>query len=539
MEGFNWLNVPPPSGSTSPAPPVSFGSNPLLQQPLPRVQSLSTALEDHLPYTRKSNEYDDSMGDQSIPLSLKAQDLTLQESKTYMRWYSDILARTNTRTISMNDVYNFLGNFKISAEIKNHINRIFNKILYSINIGEFFALLRVIAHTLNGAEPSRKLITLPASVPTPPSILSKKRQNDEEEDTGVSAPSSQDQDKPLDLDSFTQFILTGERPDARKAPSKKRKSVKFSDQIVTDVHDSAQMTPGHSPLPQPLDYSLPMNQLLNNLSSKKTDDEEAQILRDMEPQINHFQNLNSVDTASIDGVPSTIHPHRHSENLLRPNMTGPAQMAHMLSPSPSRQTPQLLQPNMTGPAQMARLYGLNGNQEEQPAHPQVTNPEQMAQLFSPDPTEKVDPTPRVSLQSFTDQMTGNTIDNTLRNAQLGSSAERALPPPPVPARRNRSLSSPIPNWNTGEDQISPLKNKSQNGRQLPPPPPPSRRRASPSVSSPQPPALPPKVSINGDQPDPVLFYKHETESNSTSDILHDLRALQEEVDKIRDMTGGF
>ena len=42
-----------------------------------------------------------------IPLSLTAQELTLQESKTYMRWYSDILARTNSRTISIHDVYNF------------------------------------------------------------------------------------------------------------------------------------------------------------------------------------------------------------------------------------------------------------------------------------------------------------------------------------------------------------------------------------------------------------------------------------------------
>lgn len=533
MEGFQWLNVPPASGSTSPAPAVSFGSNPQLRTELPnmRVHSLSAALADHLPYSQPEVDYE-SADQLSIPLSLTAQELTLQESKTYMRWYSDILARTNTRTITINDVYNFLANFKIDLDIKGHLNRIFNKILYSINIGQFFALLRVIAHALQGAEPNRKLIKYPAVVPTPPSILSKKRQSDEEEDTTPIEATPQARDKPLDLDSFTQFMLTGERPDARKTSSKKRKSVKFSDQIVTDVHDSAAqiISPGHSPLPQPLDYSLPMDQLLNNLNSKKTDEEEAQILRDMAPQINHFQHLNSVDTASIDGVPSNIHPHHQSDNLLRPNMTGPAQMANMLSPSPSRTSPQLLRPNMTGPAQMAELYGMNPGETSSAGTMNMTDPSQMAQMFSPEPSEPAEATPRVSLQSFTDQMTGNALDNTLRNAQIGST-ERPLPPPPVPARRNRSLSSPIPNWQTSHNHSQ------SNGKPVPPPPPPSRRRASPSVSSPQPPALPPKVSINDEQPPP--FYKQERESNSTSDILHDLKALQEEVDKIRDMTGGF
>lgn len=529
MEGFNWLNVHQQSGSTSPAPVVSFGSNPQLPlPPPPRAQAQATALADHLPYT-STGASQDSPGDVSIPLSLTAQDLTLQESKTYMRWYSDILARTNTRTITMNDVYTFLANFKLDSELKQCLNRIFNKILYSINIGEFFALLRVIAHTLCGAEPTRRLITIPARVPVPPSILSKKRQNDED-DEPVSEPVSQELEKPLDLDSFTQFMLTGERPDARKVSSKKRKSVKFSDQIVTDVHDAAQAaTPGHSPLPQPLDYSLPMNQLLSNMNSRKVDEEEQQVLRDMGPQINHFQNVSSVDTASIDGTPSTIHPHRQTGGL-QPNMTGPAQMADMLSPSPSRQTSQLLQPNMTGPAQMARMYSLDTQEQSHP--PQITNPEQMAQLFSPDPTTQ-DIVPKVSLQSFTDQMTAKTVDNTLQNAQL--IGERQLPPPPVPARRTRSVSSPIPTWNSNNDLRSPTRG-SQNGKQLPPPPPPSRRKASPSVSSPQPPALPPKVAL--DQP-LNQFYGQQSASDSTSDILHDLRALQEEVDKIRDMTGGF
>ena len=53
-----------------------------------------------------------------------------------MRWYSDILARTNSRTISIHDVYNFLNNFKIPEDQGNNQQDIF-QILHSINIGEF------------------------------------------------------------------------------------------------------------------------------------------------------------------------------------------------------------------------------------------------------------------------------------------------------------------------------------------------------------------------------------------------------------------
>ena len=64
------------------------------------------------------------------------------------------------------------------------------------------------------------------------------------------------------------------------------------------------------------------------------------MLKDMESQMNHFQNLNAVDTMSVGGTP-----------YLQPNMTGPAQMARLFSPSP-----EPLRPNVTGPADMARMF---------------------------------------------------------------------------------------------------------------------------------------------------------------------------------------
>ncbi|KAK6460856.1 hypothetical protein DFJ63DRAFT_289531 [Scheffersomyces coipomensis] len=586
--------------------------------------------------------------DSGIPLSLTAQELTLQESKTYMRWYSDILARTNSRTITMNDVFNFLVNFKISQITKDKINRIFQKIIYSINIGEFFALLRLISHTLNGADPSRKLIKVQAPVPTPPSILSKKRQNDDDNDSEGNNHNDNDSllsssnianggsyngdsngldqkngssslpepNKPLDIDSFTQFILTGERPDdtPKKKRNKKLKSVKFSDNVVTDVHeDSFMPSPSGSPFPQSetLDYSLPMDQLLDRVKSQpqvpikppSPDEEEQDLLKDMENQINHFQNLHSVDTALRGGTSSSIHFHDgySSENLLRPNVTGPNDMARLFSPSPE---PGLLKPNMTGPVQMAQLYDTSRDDDYQDEiepqnylKPNVTGPADMARFFPPDNmynnnNNQDASAPKMSLQSFTNQMTGNTIANTLQNARVTddgspsrpqsssfSTGSRPTPPPPAPTtRRSRSISSPTPrissplsNNVTIADPGAPyygnsltvgpppvpirsplhaspntstanLLNNIGAGAKVPPPPPPSRRRnVSTSIPSPQPtnPPLPPKISIGENSNGLSGLYSNNSSNDSTVNILDDLKALQEEVDKIRDMTGGF
>lgn len=666
--GFDWLNIKPTSNSesNSPAPPVSFGYNSNSDLNSKNNSGLfdrsntansykySNVLADQLPYSSPSypnnqsniGNYDDD--EASIPLSLTAQELTLEESKTYMRWYSDILARTNSRTVSMNDVYSFLHNFKISDSIKDKLRKIFNKILHSINIGEFFALLRLISHALNGLEPSRRLIKIQTSVPTPPSILSKKRQSDDddessnnENDNDCLRADEKDESKPLDLDSFTQFMLTGERPGEINHKKKKSKKVKFSDQIVTDIHDSVVLnSPIPSPQPQQIDYSLPMDQLLGKINQSQSaqqpahqnDEEEREILKDMESQINHFQNLHSVDTASIDGVPANIHFHdgysqdnllapnntgpaqmarffspspqpdqqqqQQQQDYLKPNMTGPAQMARYFSPSPQpeQQNPQqqaYLKPNMTGPAQISQMYNRgsidNGNDENTSSMPHVSDPSDMAKLFAPTGSD-TESTPKISLQSFTNQMTGNTLSNTLQNSRVsdngspskfgGSYNNRSLPPPPVPSnRRSRSASSPTPRNSSPAYQLptnndlnyttnhlgtltnhsaplppvpprSPLSNSTVNGisnkRPVPPPPPPSRKRNTSTgtnniISSSSPPPLPPKVSLNGQIQENDLsgIYANNSNNDSTANILDDLKALQEEVDKIRSMTGGF
>jgi hypothetical protein len=596
--GFEWLQVSSnnTSGSVLPAPAVSFGA--------PRARGGSVAeagggVAAPVAHVSASNSnthlplpWGDSGGrshaasfsaspppraapaappedEESIPLLLQTHELTFQESKTYMRWYSDILARTNARgTILMSDVYLFLSNFKIPHAVKEKLNRLFHKVLHAINIGEFFALLRLISHTLQGRDPSRRLIKVLAPTPTPPSILSKKRHTEDEDEAEAGAAAAASAagappppaaegapDKTLDLDSFTQFMLTGERPDERRARpkrrSKKAKLVKFSDQIVTDVHDAVGTPSGAvvSPLPGgEIDYSLPMDQLLARLKQSQAvqpqDDEEREILRDMALQINHFQNLSLVDktTAGHDDL-----------RALRPNMTGPAQMAQMYPERP----PSPLQPNRTGPADMARLQpNTTGPADMARLQPNRTGPADMARLFAP-----TAPQPAVSLQLFTNQMTGTTLQNTMQNARTSVTgspmalpvredpasyadyANRPLPPPPVPQnRRNRSVTSPTPtprmssplsapSYPSGAAPPVPVRNVSlPSGARLPPPPPPARRRTASAAASTSPPPLPPKVSA-----DPL----YASAGDSTANLLTDLKALQDEVDRIRDMTGGF
>ncbi|RCK65918.1 Protein SCD5 [Candida viswanathii] len=504
MNGYDWQNGRPHSNSNSPAP-LNFQSIQHLYPEHFKNNSLDQLHPHNHPAIQvhsDNNSYDNiaslKYSDESIPLSLTAQELTLQESKTYMRWYSDILARTNSRTVTINDVYTFLNNFKIPQDAKEKINKIFFKILSSINIGEFFALLRVISHVLLGQEPARNLIKAQAPVPAPPSILSKKRQNEEEEEP---EPDQADQ-QPLDIDSFTQFLLTGERPSSNKR-SKKLKSVKFSDEV--DVHDASAISPAESPLPveqqqQQMDYLLPMDKLLERM--KKPDEEEKEVLKDMESQMNHFQHLNTVDTMSVGGTP-----------YLQPNMTGPAQMARLFSPSP-----EPLRPNITGPADMARMFS--------PPSSQSNNNNNLNNDNNNNTNDNNNNGhPVISLSAFSSQMTGPTMQNTIQNSHLA---------PAPPPSRHRSLSSPLPN------------------KPAPPPPPPRRNRMplQPMEQSSQypqqqqqlqqqqqypmdpnaPPPLPPKIAVND-------IYSNN--NDSTANILDDLKALQEEVDKIRDLTGGF
>lgn len=296
------------------------------------------------------------------------------------------------------------------------------------------------------------------------------------------------------------------------------------------------------------------------------------MLKEMESQTNSFQNLNSVDTMLVGGSPATLHPQQLRENLLQPNMTGPAQMAQYLS-----EEQKLLQPNMTGPAQMAKLF------ESPPQPSQRVTESDMSRIFGSAEPE-VNPAPRISLQSFTSQMTGTTQENTMHNADMASPynqqhlsffnptsthdsiATTPIPWPETNRNQNHPQMAPQPPaqpQNQFQPQFAPPQPPASRQRSMllpqqtegvygvglgvpqrpqqsrtPPPPPPRRRNISYSE---QPPALPPKIELSYAQP-PAAWNAAPPapqRTDSTSNILDDLKALEEEVNKIRDMTGGF
>ena len=88
--------------------------------------------------------------------------------------------------------------FQDSREDQEIINKIFFKILHSINIGEF-CIIKINQSYFARRTPLRSLIKIKAPVPTPPSILSKRLQEEEETDQ------NQEPQQPLDIDGFTQF----------------------------------------------------------------------------------------------------------------------------------------------------------------------------------------------------------------------------------------------------------------------------------------------------------------------------------------------
>ncbi|OWB57526.1 hypothetical protein B5S28_g3475 [[Candida] boidinii] len=355
----------------------------------------------------------------TISLSLTTNDLSKDEAKTYLRWYNTILTRKGTRTICLDDVFHFLWNFRLPISIKEEIKKIYNKkhsttntttstSTSNVNIGEFFALLRIIAHAQQGQKITGRLIKLSAPIPTPFSILSRKRLKEDDDSvntTNNSQPSNnnntssttkpssismngggaqQQQDTKLDLDSFTQFLLTGERPNdsENSLNSNKKKSngkrVKFSENLVTfsepkDPSAPLLLEPQSKVQDEPLDYSLPMEQLLERMKAQQQQQQQQQQpqsqsqqplqsfpqpdseeLKDVPGSINNFQNV-SIDSVSLGGAPATVpsifvnnnnaNNNTNNSQFLNPNMTG--QTGYGLSPQ-GMSPQQGLSPQLTG-----------------------------------------------------------------------------------------------------------------------------------------------------------------------------------------------
>lgn len=609
--GFDWLNLAAlKSDSDLPPPPVSFGLTPtassstlnLTDQSQPSNSkgsdlSLNATIDNS---DQAITPIDETAEDLSVPLKLDIEQLSPDEAKTYLRWYNDIVLTRGTRLIRLHDVFNFLSNFKLSKAVQLSIERIFRQCVF-LDLGEFFALLRVISHTILGSVPRRKLIGLPAPLLRPKSILSAKKTikhpREEEESSSSSEFSSKDNSK-LDLDTFTQFILTGEKPSHKHHTNKKRnvKRVKFSDEVSIEPDHQA-----------PVDLSLPMGELLARVPSIKRPSvveqpsyqvNEEEELREMQEQVNHFQNVKNVDSASIHGVPSNIPSIFFDEARLN----SPSPDYGALSPNSTGPIPGLLSPSHTGPVPFAKSllassYGL------QPQNTQ--NDTQIdSNLLTPSMTGSLSTSMRVQGTSYgsPNYSIGELRSSSVSPFPAAESSNNndsyfALAPPPM-VPRLRSASSPAPanqEFPSIADQLQYQYDIQQQRATspLPPPPPPTRRNRNGSAPPPPPsrivsgptgpaPPLPPKVALDGPQYPNNGFQspipQHNTgnnpyattnpgsgsvydrvlqdfttngtpvngssmpappslaangRTNSTADILGDLKALQSEVDRLQ------
>ena len=92
--------------------------------------------------------YAESPEDMQVPLSLSQNQLTHEEIRTYLRWYNYICLRTHGKLIRLNDVFRFLTNFNLSQKVKDRIVEIFRSCKNALNIGQFFAVLRLVSLSL-------------------------------------------------------------------------------------------------------------------------------------------------------------------------------------------------------------------------------------------------------------------------------------------------------------------------------------------------------------------------------------------------------
>ncbi|SCU84652.1 LANO_0C02014g1_1 [Lachancea nothofagi CBS 11611] len=410
---FDWLNVPGLSANdaeqldaSEPPPPVSFDfgqfssdlDNCVSQHDISILKQNPTVSERIGPYS-ETNE------DLQVPLSLSRSQLSKEEARTYLRWYGYIATRKNSKLIRLEDVFHFMANFPLSHSVKERIDHIFKTCRNSLNIGQFFAVLRLISRAIiDNVLPTRRMILHRAPVPRPKSILSAGNEEVYEEiDDSQAGPELK-----VDFDSFASLLLTGRKKKRlrRKITNyiKKLKKVRFSDNLITfqdqlpTMTDDSSLSDEEAPsLNRPLDLSLPMDQLLKSLAARKKNSalvsrppseqvpesqEEKDVLEDMKESLNHFQQIHNADSVAQGGLPTQLPNEEiadHELEPLKPTATGSANHLFRSSQPPIQsvhQEPlQPLKPTATGSANY--LFRTSQNPTEhlsQRTHEESTQP---------------------------------------------------------------------------------------------------------------------------------------------------------------------
>ncbi|KAL6927507.1 hypothetical protein ACO0SA_003806 [Hanseniaspora valbyensis] len=334
-----------------------------------------------------------------IPLSLAPQLLSSAEIKNYKRWFENILAKKHLHSnIRLTDIFEFLkNNFVIPDRVKEIVKKIFDNIRQNIGLDNFYAILRCLVVLIkdNGKIPSPNLLMQKAlPLLEPKSILAV---NDGKEEVYEEVADDDNNNvQSLDFDNFASLLMTGKSHRVKRVVKRngnrvQNKNVKFSDKLVTyedeqirpdESEEAAQERNGGNENADDdtnyhlqntrntgaLDFSLPMEQLLEQLEGKKTtpfeSQEEKDELADMQESLTHFQNLPKIDTVSLSMNGAISHgnfQHLQQQNIqqpLKPTATGSANyMMNSGSLHNDKKQPQFLQPTATGSAN--RLFSNN------------------------------------------------------------------------------------------------------------------------------------------------------------------------------------
>lgn len=451
--------------------------------------------------------------------------------------------------------------------------------------------------------PMRRMISQAAPVPKPKSILAAGNEEVYEE-----VEDSQDgPELKVDFDSFASLLLTGQKKKKMRRRitnhHKKQKRVRFTDKLVTfqdhaqpKTDENASEGNGVPDDNEPLDLSLPMDQLLKKLAARRNNSalvskppseqepesqEEKEVLDDMRESLNHFQQIHNVDSVSVGGLPaqvSTVQKNAVAENHLEPLKPTATGSANYLFRSSQQQTPQVtiseplqpLKPTATGSAN----YLFRSSQQSAPAadqkplQPIKTNGADQAPNFlqplQPNISSKSSQTGTPAMHHFSGQPLQPTAQqpNTFGNAHQ---TPNLLPPPrkdfglsPQPTNQSQQLSpnmtannyfqallsnSPSPNTSTmhlpQQHSAAPFSNFHTPNLQKPPMNM-SYLQASytgPSSSTYNNQGLYPQREYHSFAPSPTPGFspypQHQPNNNQNRDYLGDLRALQEHVDQLQ------
>lgn len=306
----------------------------------------------------------------NMPLTISSSMLDKNEEITYKRWYKFMESKRRGQAIQLEDIFGFFQNFHLSDSIKERIRYIFRSYQLGVNMGQFFAIMRVISHSLNDDRlPTRHQILEKSPVPRPKSILSTEIGQETYEE--VEADPRSELDNKVDFDSFASLLLTGKtvRKNIRRKINKKLgkvKKVAFSENLVT-FHDEYRQEDENyfgsdhyaynydgvsSESCEPLDYSEPMENLLKKMAAKKHNNsalvskpatlpetaEEREELADMRDSLSRFKQIQTADNVTLGGFTSHFRAYmannnnqeRDNNNLrpamepLRPTATGSA-----------------------------------------------------------------------------------------------------------------------------------------------------------------------------------------------------------------------